>query len=79
MWLRNEGALDVTLACTHVINVPHPKDGKLTVDRLREAGVGRIVTTDSIENQPAVTEHIVPVSPIFARGLLNPPRHQIIE
>ncbi len=76
-WLKGNGAKDVTLACTHVIDTTH--DGKSTRDRLLEAGVSRIVATDSIRNERPITEHLVPVTPIFARALARPRQRQMIR
>ena len=76
-WLKANGAEDVTLACTHVIDTVH--EGKNTRDRLLEAGVSRIVTTDSIGHERPITEHIVPVAPIFARALTKPRQQQMIR
>lgn len=76
-WLKGYGARDVTLACTHVIDTTY--DEKSTRDRLLEAGVSRIVTTDSIRNERPITEHLVPVAPIFARALAQPLQEQLIR
>lgn len=76
-WLKGNGAKDVALACTHVINSIH--DGKSTRERLFEAGVSRIVTTDSIRNEQPITEHIVPVAPVFARALAKPLQQQFVR
>ncbi len=40
-----------------------------TLERLTQAGVSRIVTTDTVRNKEPITKHIVPVAPIFAAAL----------
>jgi ribose-phosphate pyrophosphokinase len=72
-WLRSKGATDITLACTHAINhkrkAPGDKAPMSTLERLTQAGVSRIVTTDTVKNKDPITKHIVPVAPIFAETL----------
>jgi ribose-phosphate pyrophosphokinase len=72
-WLRAKGATDITLACTHAINqkrkAPGEKVAMSTLERLKKAGVSRIVTTDTVKNKEPITKHIVPVAPIFADAL----------
>ncbi|HUI00746.1 MAG TPA: ribose-phosphate diphosphokinase [Nitrososphaerales archaeon] len=72
-WLRSKGGKDITLACTHAINhkrkAPGEKEAMSTLERLKRAGVTRIVTTDTIKNKEPITKHIVPVAPIFADAL----------
>jgi ribose-phosphate pyrophosphokinase len=72
-WLRSKGATDITLACTHAINqrrkAPGEKAPMSSLERLTQAGVSRIVTTDTVKNKEPITKHIVPVAPIFAAAL----------
>jgi ribose-phosphate pyrophosphokinase len=72
-WLRERGATDITLACTHAINHRRKGPGErvplTTLERLTYAGVSTIVTTDSVKNREPITKHIVPVAPIFADAL----------
>ncbi len=72
-WLRSKGATDITLACTHAINhkrrAPGERASMSTLERLTQAGVSRIVTTDTVRNKEPITRHIVPVAPIFAAAL----------
>ena len=72
-WLRSKGGTDITLACTHAINhkrkAPGEKVAMSTLERLKKAGVSRIVTTDTVKNKEPITKHIVPVAPIFAEAL----------
>jgi ribose-phosphate pyrophosphokinase len=72
-WLRAKGATDITLACTHAINhkrkAPGETEPMSTLERLTQAGVSRIVTTDTVRNKEPITKHIVPVAPIFAAAL----------
>lgn len=72
-WLRSKGATDITLACTHAINhkrkAPGERSSMSTLERLMQAGVSRIVTTDTVKNKEPITKHIVPVAPIFAAAL----------
>jgi ribose-phosphate pyrophosphokinase len=74
-WLRSKGGTDVTLAVTHAINhkrkAPGESEPMSTLKRLTEAGVSRIVTTDTVRNREPITKHIVPVAPIFAAALLE--------
>ncbi len=79
-WLRSKGAGDITLACTHAINhkrkAPGEKVPISTLERLTQAGVSTIVTTDSVKNKEPISKHIVPVAPIFAealKGMLQAP------
>ncbi len=72
-WLKTNGGEDITLACTHAINhkrkAPGDKAPMSTLERLTQAGVSRIVTTDTIKNKEPITKHIVPVAPVFAAAL----------
>lgn len=72
-WLKSKGATDITLACTHSINqkrrAPGEKTPMSTLERLTQAGVSRIVTTDTVKNKEPITKHIVHVAPIFAAAL----------
>jgi ribose-phosphate pyrophosphokinase len=72
-WLVEHGGDDITLACTHAINhkrkAPGDKEPMSTLERLTQAGVSRIVTTDTVKNKEAITKHIVPVAPIFSHAL----------
>jgi ribose-phosphate pyrophosphokinase len=72
-WLRSRGATDITLACTHAINqkrrAPGEQEPMSTLERLTQAGVSRIVTTDTVKNKEPITKHVVPVAPIFAAAL----------
>jgi ribose-phosphate pyrophosphokinase len=72
-WLRAKGGTDITLACTHAINqkrkAPGEKVPMSTLQRLKRAGVSRIVTTDTVKNKEPITKNIVPVAPIFAEAL----------
>ena len=74
-WLRSKGGTDITLAVTHAINhkrkAPGESEPMSTLKRLTQAGVSRIVTTDTVRNREPITKHIVPVAPIFAAA---PPR-----
>ncbi|MDA4116408.1 MAG: ribose-phosphate diphosphokinase [Thaumarchaeota archaeon] len=72
-WLRSKGGTDITLAVTHAINhkrkAPGESEPMSTLKRLTQAGVSRIVTTDTVRNREPITKHIVPVAPIFAAAL----------
>jgi len=72
-WLRMKGGSDITLACTHAINhkrkAPGERAPMSTLERLTQAGVSRIVTTDTVRNKEPITKHVVPVAPIFAAAL----------
>jgi ribose-phosphate pyrophosphokinase len=72
-WLKSKGGDDITLACTHAINhkrkAPGDKEPMSTLERLTQAGVSNIVTTDTVKNKEPITKHIVPVAPLFADAL----------
>jgi ribose-phosphate pyrophosphokinase len=72
-WLRSKGATDITLAVTHAINhkrkAPGEREPMSTLERLTQAGVSKIITTDTIRNKEPITKHIIPVAPIFAAAL----------
>ncbi|MDA4118788.1 MAG: ribose-phosphate diphosphokinase [Thaumarchaeota archaeon] len=72
-WLREHGGGDITLACTHAINhkrkAPGDRVPMSTLERLTQAGVSRIVTTDTVKNKEPITKHIVPVAPMFTHAL----------
>ncbi len=72
-WLRSKGGTEITLAVTHAINHKRKAPGESvamsTLERLTQAGVSRIVTTDTVRNREPITKHIVPVAPIFAAAL----------
>jgi ribose-phosphate pyrophosphokinase len=61
--LRRAGAREVHAAFTHPVMAPG------AIDRLRAAGFGRLLTTDSVPGPAVPGAEVVPVAPLLARAV----------